>query len=132
MNKEKKLAFGLELVLLGFAAMQSSSTDIGLLEILTILAAVGSIGAVSSYAFTLIRVVFPVIDEEIAQFASLGLALVVGLAARMALPYVPSAPAWVNTYLPYLVYIAEQIWYLIQKDSPKYVEARALGAAYKE
>ena len=129
MNKEKKLAIGLQLLLAGFAVTQG---DLSLVGILTLLAAVGTIGAVTSHAFTLIRILFPVIDEEIAQFVSLGLAVVVGLLARFLLPYAPTAPEWVNTYLPYLVYICQQIYFLLNKDTPAFVEARTLGAAYRE
>ena len=92
----------------------------------------GGIGAISSYVFTLIRLVFPVLDEELAQFASIGLAVLVGLLARFLLPYASAAPEWVDTYLPYLVYLAQQVWFLLNKDTPKYIKARALGAAYRE
>ena len=127
----KKLAFGLSAGTVVFAFAQSNG-DYTITAILAMLAAIGTIGAVTSHVFTLLRILFPVIDEEIAQFVSLGLAVVVGLLARFLLPYAPMAPEWVSTYLPYLVYICQQIYFLLNKDTPKYIEARALGAAYRE
>ena len=125
----KKVALGLELVMVGFAAMQSNG-DFTLVGILGALAAIGAIGAISSYVFTFIRKVFPVIDEDMAQFASLGFAVLIGAGARALLPYAPEAPAWVDQYLPYLVYVASQVWFLLNKDAPMYVEARERGIAY--
>jgi len=131
MKQEKKLAIGLGVGAMGWI-WAGTAGDMSLVGILTLLAAVGTIGAVTSHVFTLIRIVFPVLDEELAQFASLGLAVVVGLLARFLLPYAAEAPAWVDQYLPYLIYLAEQIYFLLNKDTPAFVEARALGAAYYE
>jgi len=129
MKQEKKLAIALGIGTMGWI-WAGTNGDLALVGILTTLAAIGGIGAISSYAFTFIRKVFPVLDEDLAQYASLGFAILIGVGARFLLPYAPSAPAWVDQYLPYLVYLASQIWYLLNKDTPMYVEARERGVAY--
>ena len=123
----KKLALALAVGTFGVAFTQSNG-DYTLVGILTFLA--GAMGAITSYVFTLIRIVFPVIDEEVAQYSSLGIAVLIGVAAKALLPYAPTAPAWINEYLPFLVYLGQQAWYLLNKETPKYVEARELGVAY--
>ena len=125
----KKLAIALTVGTFGVALTQSNG-DYTLVGILTLLA--GAMGAITSHVFTFIRIVFPVVDEEIAQYASLGIAVLVGIAAKALLPYAPTAPAWINQYLPFIVYLGQQIWFLLQKESPAFVEARTLGAAYRE
>ena len=125
----KKLAAALTIGTFGIALTQSNG-DYTLVSILTFLA--GAMGAITSHVFTFIRIALPIIDEEIAQYASLGIAVLVGIVAKALLPYAPTAPAWINQYLPFLVYLGQQVWYLLQRDTPKYDAVSARCAAYRE
>jgi len=111
------------------AAVMLAQGSLTLQEFVALVASAGFLGTLASVLLTLIRIAFPVIDEEYAMISSVLLAAVVSALARAILPFLDKLPAAVNDYWPIIVWLAQQVWFSLTKTSKfnGIARRRALG-----
>ena len=72
-------------------------------------------GAVSSICLTVIKLIWPGVEDKLAVILSFLLAALASVAAILIQPYLGQFPSWWNTLWPIIVWVAGQIWYELTK-----------------
>ncbi len=74
------------------------------------LAAVGSLGAITSWITAIVKRLFGIEGVQI-RLLSASLAVIINIVATLAIPYLGRLPPAILQFWPQLVWICSQIWY---------------------
>lgn len=96
-------------------AAATQANMLSLPEFVAFIAGASSLGVVSSILLTLIRLLVPKIDADIAMLSSFFVAVLFSVIARAIMPFVTELPPGVGEYWPAVVWLAQQVWYYLTK-----------------
>jgi len=125
MSSEKRLAADriariclASLVGVGLLGVAADGNPLGSLAALIMwLVSAEAIGIVSSLALAVIRKIWPSINEDYAWIAAILFAAVASAIARLAIPWIPQIPTWVNTLWPVIVLLGQQLWFYVTRPA---------------
>ena len=117
-TRKTKIAVAASVLFLTSTGALAVAGDQSIKQFFVMLASAGGLGIVSSVALTLIKLVFVGLENEYAVLGSVFAATVISMLARAALPFVENIPIEVALYWPPLVWLAQQIWYVVTKAEP--------------
>ena len=127
MGSKKLPSIARGILLVGLAVLVAAIPAGSFMEFLTWLAGATAAGVIATYALQVIRKISPIIDEDIAMIASVFIAALISVVAKVLLMKTGTTPPpIIDQNWQLICWLAEQLWYYIFRDTvPLYLAARS-------